>query len=249
MADWHERRPAESTSCWSNPAVAIAAVTGAIRQAAQMTGASFQYLLATAQVEFEPQSQRPGFDLLGARSVPVHRADLAGDAEGAGARARLWSLCRRHHAAAVGPLRGHRPATLRPDPEPAVRSDRQRADGRRLHAQERGHAGGPARPRSDRGRTLHRAFSRPDGGKPADRACGIEASHVGGLGVPRSRPRQSVHLLRSARTCPRRRRGLSRCWSAATTPPVGRRRMLRRRRSQAATTSPSAVPPRPIRRR
>jgi hypothetical protein len=43
------------------PAAANPVVTGAIRQAARMTGADFQYLLATAQVEsnLNPNAQAP----------------------------------------------------------------------------------------------------------------------------------------------------------------------------------------------
>ena len=52
-------------------------VTGAIRQAAQATGANFQYLLATAKVESNLNPNAAGHDVVGARPVPVHRADLA----------------------------------------------------------------------------------------------------------------------------------------------------------------------------
>jgi hypothetical protein len=54
----------------------LANAAGAIRRAAHATGASFDYQLATAKVESQPQSEDQGRDLVGDRAVPVHRADL-----------------------------------------------------------------------------------------------------------------------------------------------------------------------------
>jgi hypothetical protein len=50
--------------------------TGAIRQAGQSTGMSFEYLLTTAKIEsnFQP---RADFDIVGQRSLSIHRPDLA----------------------------------------------------------------------------------------------------------------------------------------------------------------------------
>jgi hypothetical protein len=55
-----DRSRQERLPCWSIPAIPAAGsrVTGAIRQASQATGASFNYLLAKAQVEsgLDPQA-------------------------------------------------------------------------------------------------------------------------------------------------------------------------------------------------
>ena len=85
-----------------------ATVTGAIRQAAQATGTSFQYLLATAQVESGSQSAGRRLDLVGARAVPVHRPDLACHHEAIRSGAWLRPIRRRHHQDRVRPLRGGR---------------------------------------------------------------------------------------------------------------------------------------------
>ena len=66
-------RPAAAPSV-TQPASAVA---GAIQQAAQATGASFEYLLATAKVESNFNPNLTARTLVGDRAVPVHRADLA----------------------------------------------------------------------------------------------------------------------------------------------------------------------------
>ena len=111
-----------------------AAVTGAIRQAARATGASFEYLLATAQVESQPQPDRHGIDLLGqaacssSSSRPGSRTlKEAGPALGYGRYADAIAQT------SVRPLRGRRSGDAHADHEPAQRSDRQRRDGGRLH--------------------------------------------------------------------------------------------------------------------
>ena len=48
------------------------------------TGASFEYLLATAQAESGMNPQAASTDLVGARPLPVHRPDLARHAEALG---------------------------------------------------------------------------------------------------------------------------------------------------------------------
>jgi len=71
------------------PPGSYATVTGAIRQAARMTGADFKYLLATAQVESN-LIPMPGLRRRRAGVVPIHRADLAHHREGVGDGVWLW---------------------------------------------------------------------------------------------------------------------------------------------------------------
>ena len=87
------------------------AVTGAIRQAARMTGADFKYLLATAQVEsnLNPNAQASTSSARGLFQF-TEQTWLTTLKE-QGAAARLRALCQRHLAAAVGrlcacPIRG-----------------------------------------------------------------------------------------------------------------------------------------------
>ena len=91
----------------------IATVTGAIRQAARMTGADFQYLLATAQVEsnFNPNAQAATSSARGLFQF-IEQTWLD-DPEGAGAGAGLRPLCQRDRAAAVRRVRGDRSADAR----------------------------------------------------------------------------------------------------------------------------------------
>src|SRR5271170_516280 len=58
VSRWEPARGAKSMLVDSSNSAAGSAVTGAIRQAAQATGTSFHYLLATAQVEsgLDPQA-------------------------------------------------------------------------------------------------------------------------------------------------------------------------------------------------
>ena len=142
-----------------------------------------------------------------------------------GAGARLRSLCQCHLAAAVGRLRRRRSADDRRDHEPALRSDRQCADGGRLHQGQRRQARRPARPRSDRGRTLHRAFPRRDRREPADRACRHQPADAGRRGVSRARRapiRRSSTTGAATRAAPARSIA---CWSAATMWRAADRRM------------------------
>ena len=57
-----------------NPATASAApqITGAIRQAAQSTGISFEYLLTTAKIEFESQPIGASVDLVSEGPLSVY---------------------------------------------------------------------------------------------------------------------------------------------------------------------------------
>ena len=85
----HERRAATGDS---DPAV-----TGAIRQAARLTGADFEYLLATAQVEsnLNPNAQAATSSARGLFQF-IEQTWLDTMKERAGAR--LRPICRRHHA-------------------------------------------------------------------------------------------------------------------------------------------------------
>ena len=61
-----------------HPATASAPqVTGAIRQAAQSTGISFEYLLTTAKNRIQFQPHGAGLHVVGERALSVHRPDLA----------------------------------------------------------------------------------------------------------------------------------------------------------------------------
>ena len=84
------------------------AVTGAIRQAARMTGADFKYLLATAQVEsnLNPNAQAATSSARGLFQF-TEQTWLTTLKE-QGAAARLRPLCQRDLAAAVGRLCGRR---------------------------------------------------------------------------------------------------------------------------------------------
>ena len=95
-----------------------------------MTGASFDYLLATAKVESEPQSQSDGADVVGDRAVPVHRADLARDLEAgrAGASATA-TMPMRSRARPPGRYVVDGSGAAQRDHAAAQGSDRQRADG------------------------------------------------------------------------------------------------------------------------
>ena len=113
------------------------AVTGAIRQAAQATGTSFHYLLATAQVEsgLNPQagastsSARGLFQFIEQTWLATHEAGRAG--------ARLRPICRCHHQDRIRPIRSQRSGDAQRDPQAAQRSDRERGHGRRLHQGQR----------------------------------------------------------------------------------------------------------------
>ena len=107
-----------------SPANPASQITGAIRQASQSTGISFQYLLTTAKIESEPQSAGAGGDLVGQGALPVHRPDLARHHEAGGRVARLRPVCRRDHASIpTAATRSTDPAAraaimkLRSDPE------------------------------------------------------------------------------------------------------------------------------------
>ena len=76
-------------------------VTGAIRQAARMTGANFHYLLATAQVELNLNPNAPATTSSAKGLFQFIEQTWLADPEGAGAGAGLRPLRRRDRAAAV----------------------------------------------------------------------------------------------------------------------------------------------------
>ena len=170
-------------------------VTGAIRQASQATGTSFSYLLATAQVESGTQSAGGRFDLLGARLVPVRRANLARHDEAIGRRARLRTLCRRHQHNRFRPLRGEGPGAAQPNPQAAQRSDGERGDGGRIHQRQCVVLDPKARPHAERGRALHRPFPRRRRRGAADLARREPAERQSHRLFRSRRARQSVDLL------------------------------------------------------
>ena len=92
------------------PTGSNATVTGAIRQAARMTGAAFKYLLATAQVEsnLNPNAQAATSSARGLFQF-TEQTWLTTLKEQGGA-VRLWPLQQSHFAAAVGRLWRDRPA-------------------------------------------------------------------------------------------------------------------------------------------
>ncbi len=142
------------------------AVTGAIRQAAQATGTSFQYLLATAQVESGLNPQRRRGDLVGARPVPVHRSDLARHHQAIGRGLGLWPIADAITQTASGHYEVTRSGDAQRNSQAPQRSGGKRHDGRRLHAGQRRGAFGKARPLPQRRRALHRPFH---GGRAAPR--------------------------------------------------------------------------------
>ena len=138
------------------------AVTGAIRQASQATGTSFNYLLATAQVEsgLNPQagastsSARGLFQFI--EQTWLATMKQAGRALGYGRYADAITRT------ASGHYEVQRSGDAQRDPQAAQRSDRQRGDGRRLHPGQRGvfeRSGSAAR--RARANSTSRIFSAP----------------------------------------------------------------------------------------
>ncbi len=118
----------------SSNSTAGSAVTGAIRQAAQATGTSFQYLLATAQVEsgLNPQA---GAATSSARGLfQFIEQTWLGTMKQSGA-----ALGYGHYADAITKTASGRyevsdPGDTQRNPEAAQRPDRECGDGGRLHA-------------------------------------------------------------------------------------------------------------------
>ena len=134
------------------------------------TGASFEYLLTTAQIEsnLNPAAQAPTSSAKGLYQF-IDQTWLATMKE-AGAVARARPLRRRDRAgrrtaATTCPIPAARSAimNLRNDP------DGERHDGRRFHAQQCRAACRRDRPPADRRRTLYRAFPRRRWRRQADR--------------------------------------------------------------------------------
>ena len=154
----------------SSNSAAGSAVTGAIRQASQATGTSFNYLLATAQVELglNPQAGAPTSSARGLfqfiQQTWLATMKQAGPALGYG------RLCGCDLADRDRPIPGERPDAAQRDSRAAQRSDGERGDGRRLHQGQHRIAERAARPFTERGRTLYRALSRR-------RRCGASHQH------------------------------------------------------------------------
>ena len=146
----------------SSNSAAGSAVAGAIQQASQATGTSFNYLLATAKVEsgLNPHGRRG--DLVRARAVPVHPADLACHHETGRPGTRLRPICRCHHPECHRAIRGRAIRRCAARFSAAQRSDRERGDGRGLHQGERVGVERAARPRRPaRASSTSRIFSAP----------------------------------------------------------------------------------------
>ena len=187
-----------------------AKVTGAIQQAAKATGTSFQYLLATAKVESNLNPNARGENLLGRRAVSIHRADLARHHERGGRVVRLCRLRQRDFPQRVRPLCGGRSGDEGRDPGVAAGPDRQFADGRRADQEQRRRAVAKARPRADRRRTLHGAFSRRQGRRETDRPVRAEARHERGCRFSQARRARTARSFSTrtgvramSRKCPR----------------------------------------------
>ena len=113
------------------------AVAGAIHQASQATGTSFNYLLATAQVEsgLNPQagastsSARGLFQFI--ETTWLATMKQAGPALGYGRYADAITTD------ASGRYEVQRSGDAQRDPQAPQRSDRERGDGRRLHQSQR----------------------------------------------------------------------------------------------------------------
>ena len=135
-----------------------ATVTGAIRQAAQATGTSFQYLLATAQVELglNPQagaatsSARGLFQFIDQTWLATMKQ--SGAALGYGQYAAAITKTASGHYEVTDPVMRSAILKLRNDP------DRECDHGGRIHSIERRGAFGATRPLAQRRRALHRPF-------------------------------------------------------------------------------------------
>ena len=135
-------------------------VTGAIRQASAATGTSFNYLLATAQVEsgFNPQA---GASTSSARGLfQFIEQTWLGTIKQSGAELGYGRYADAITKTSSGHYQVADPAMRRRDPQAAQRSDRERGHGRRLHPGQCGYLATQARPRAERRRALYRPFSR-----------------------------------------------------------------------------------------
>ena len=184
-------------------------VTGAIRQAARMTGADFKYLLATAQVEsnLNPNAQASTSSARGlfqfTEQTWLTTLKEQGGPLGYGPYANAITRQPSGDYAVADPRMTQAIMNLRSDPNANALMA-----GAFTKAQ-CGQARGPARPRPDRGRALCRAFPRRDRREPADRAGRQQADDARRRGFPERGPRQSDDLLRWAGQRAQRRRRLS----------------------------------------
>ena len=129
------------------------------------------------QDRIRAQSVGAGVDLDSQGPVPVYRPDLARHGEAGRRFARLWPICRRHHQDFRRPLHRGRPDRARRDHETAQRPGSQRDDGRRLLSLQCLPADWLDRPPPDRGRALHRAFSRARRRRQDDQRRRLAAGH------------------------------------------------------------------------
>ena len=191
----------------SSNSTAGSTVTGAIRQAAQATGTSFQYLLATAQVEsgLNPQagastsSARGLFQFV--EQTWLGTMKQAGPALGYGQYAAAITKTASGHYEVQDPAMRSEILKLRNDPtaNAVMAGAFTQANAALLSA--------TARPRAERRRTLHRAFSRRRRRGAAD----LGGRRAIRMPAPRAIfPMPRTPILRSSTTARRARRGASR---------------------------------------
>ena len=197
-------------------AALASAVAGAIQRAAQATGASFEYLLATAKVESNLNPNLDGADLVGDRAVPVHRADLARhDEEGRARRSASATMPTRSRATPSGryqvadpQLRGE---ILQLRKDPAANAVMAGAFTQQQCRRARRSGSAARRPTAS---STSRISSAPPAPAQADQCRAASspqanaAAHVSGRGA-----RQPLDLLRPAGQRAQRRRRLCRAQS------------------------------------
>ena len=207
-------------------------VTGAIQQAAQATGASFDYLLATAKVESEPQSQsrRSGRSSATGLFQFIEQTWL-GTMKKAGQGARLRQLCRRDLAQVRRAAIRWTIRAAQRDPATAQGSAANAADGRRLHAAQRrrARASGSAATPTDGELYIAHFFGAGGAAQARSMLAREQSASQCGRDVSGRGARQPLDLLRQAGQCAQRRRASMPSSIAAT-------------RSRAPMSMPSVVP-------
>jgi hypothetical protein len=193
----------------SSNSTAGSAVAGVIRQAAQATGTSFHYLLATAQVEsgLNPQagastsSARGLFQFV--EQTWLGMLKQAGPALGYGQYAAAITKNASGHYEVADPAMKSEILKLRNDPAAnAVMAGAFTQANAALLAD---------RPLAERGRALHRAFSRRRRRGAFDLGCRRRSECVGGELFSQRRAGQYADLLRSLDRCAAQPRAGARC--------------------------------------
>ena len=198
-----------------HPATASAPqVTGAIRQAAQSTGISFEYLLTTANIEsnFNPTAQASTssskglYQFIDQTWLGTMKQDGSGPGSG--------SLRRCHCASARRSLRGFGSLDACRNPAPTQRSAGERHASRSPHTQQCDAGQFEHRPPADQWRTLHRAFPRRRWRRQADQWCIEKSTHQCSVHVSARRRGQPHNFLQYVRSRAQRRGSLRKADSA-----------------------------------